>query len=258
MEVFQPDGDRAAAVRADPEQYEADELADDRRQRRAAHAHVEREDQQRIEADVDDRTGDNAEHRVNGVRLIAHLVVQHQRGGHVRRADEDEAHVIADVGERGLRRAQHVGQRIQPDQSHGHDHEAGDQRREEARRRHLLGVLVVVRAERAGDVVAGTMAKEEAHRLNDRHQRIDDADARCGARVLQHADEKGVGHVVKRGDQHADDRWNRQLTDELFDGGLGHPLEFLLLSIVHGASLLFRVCAAGRRLLMARFERASI
>ena len=87
------------------------------------------EDQQRVQSDVQHRAAGDAHHGVGGAALKAQLVVQHQRCGHPRRAQQDHAEVRLGIGQNGVRGAQQVGQRLQKKQSQHADQHAGGQTR---------------------------------------------------------------------------------------------------------------------------------
>ena len=77
------------------------------------------------------------------------------------------------------------------------------------------------------------MAEEKAHGLDNGHEGKDHAHGAGGAVAFQHAHKKGVGHVVKRRDQHADDTGEGQAANQPADRGLGHLVKFLFLLFVH-------------------------
>ena len=116
----------------------------------------------------------------------------------------------------------------QPDD---HDDRARRERGEKAGRRHALGLLAVLRAELARDVIARALTEEKADRLNERHQRKHHAD-RAGRARAEPADKEGVRHVVDRGDEHADDGRHGHFADQRLDRGFGKLLIFAGLCVI--------------------------
>ena len=81
-------------------------------------------------------------------------------------------------------------------------------------------------AQQAGDGVARALAEGEADGLDDGHQGEGHAYGGGGAGTdLPY--EVGIGHVVDRGDQHADDGGDSQRGHQVGDGGLGHLGKFV-------------------------------
>ena len=225
------DADVPAPRTADQQDAEAHKLADDRRDRRPGDAHAEHEDKQRIQRDVEDAARRDADHRVGGAALEAQLVIEDERRGHVGRAEQDVPRVIPRVGQDRLGRAEQPHERVEEDKAEEGDESAHDQRREKPGRGHARGVPEILAAEAAGDVVARALPEHEPDRLDDRHQRKDNAH-RARRAGTDPTDEKGVRHVVDRGDHHADDRGDRQRRDEPRNGRLGHSGEFVRLILV--------------------------
>ena len=93
----------AALRTAQQQQGKGAQLADNGGQRRTGNAHAEGEDQQRVQPYVDDGAGYNADHAVYGAALEAQLIVQHKGGGHVGGPQQDDAQVVAGIGQNGVR-----------------------------------------------------------------------------------------------------------------------------------------------------------
>ena len=137
--------------------------------------------------------------------LKAHLVVEHEAAEQKRRAEEDDAQIRDGVRQDRLGGAEQPRDGRDEHVAEHRDENARAERAEKAGGGHALGVLVVLRAEAARDVVARAVPEEEADGLDERHRGERDADGRRGLRV-DAADEERVGHVVKARDEHADDR----------------------------------------------------
>ena len=82
-----------------------------------------------------------------------------------------------------------------------------------------------------GDIVAAALAEEETHSLDDGHHGENNAHCTGGGIAFEHADKEGVGHIVKSGDQHADNAGYSQPTDNAAYRRLGHGYKFALLFI---------------------------
>ena len=132
----------------------ADKLADDGRQRGARHTEVQRKDEQRVQRDVQHRAQRNADHRQRGAALKPQLVVQHEGTHNERCADKDPAQVLHGVGQNGVGGAKQAGNRRDKHHAQRRQHAAAEHRREKTGGRHTLGVVVLTRAELAGDIVA--------------------------------------------------------------------------------------------------------
>ena len=221
---------------SDQQQAEADKLTEDGGPGGPGNAHVKHEDQQGVQSDVDDRAADDAHHTVYGAALKPQLIVQHQRGGHPGGAQEDYPHVFPGVGQDGRGGAQEVGKGRQKDLPKDADDQACGQSGEEAGGGHVGGLLHMMLAQFPGDEVAAAVAEEEAHRLDNGHEGEYHAHGAGGGIAFQHTHKEGVRHVVKGGDQHADDAGQRQPADQLADRVLGQVVKFLFLQVLHGQS----------------------
>ena len=124
------------------------------------------------------------------------LVVQHQGGGHPRRADEDHAQVVLGIGQNGGGGAQERGQGRQEDLAENADEESGEQGGEKAGGRHVRGRIRIAPPQLPGDEVAAAVAEEKARRLDNCHQRQCDTNrARRGVEA-ELTDKVGIGHVI--------------------------------------------------------------
>ncbi len=225
------DTQAVAFIDTDVQQAEADELADDGGPSGTGNLHFAYQNQQGVQGDVQYRTGHDAYHGVHGVALIAQLVVQHQRGGHPRRAQQNHPEVVLGVFQHGIGGAKQISQGLQENLTQDANQDAGRQGGIEAGGRHVGSFLIVLFAQLPGDKVAAAVAEEEANGLNDRHHGEHHAHRAGGGVAVEHAHEEGVGHVVEGGYQHADDAGDSQLADQLRDRRLGHLLKLQLMFV---------------------------
>ena len=192
---------------------EADDLRERRRQRRARRAHIQHEDEDGVEHDVENTARGDADHAVHRQPLKAQQVVHHERAHHKRHGVEDVGGIILGVGGDGLRRAEEANDGVDVRQAEKRQNDARDERREERRGGVGVGLFAVARAERLADVRARAHADHKGDGLNDRHGGEDDAH-RAGGGGAELADEEGIGHVVNVGDEHGDDRRHGELRDD--------------------------------------------
>ena len=157
--------------------------------------------------------------------MKAQLVIEHKRGRHIRRAKQDIGRVAACIGQNRRRGAQHPHQRVKKDNPQHAYARPEKQRRKKSGGYHARGVFHILPPQRARNIVARPMAEGKADGLDDRHQGKHHAHRTRSARA-DATDEKGIRHVVKRGDQHAGDGGHRQCADELFHRRFRHPLIF--------------------------------
>lgn len=109
----QPD-DGAAGQEEHQQKHKAHDLTDGCGQRRAACAHVQREDEQGIEHDIQHAAQSKPPHGERRFALGAERVVQHERGAADRRDEQDPAGVGDGIGKHGVRAFQRVQDRLQP------------------------------------------------------------------------------------------------------------------------------------------------
>ena len=217
----QPDTDAARNVYAGQQQAEADKLTQNGGERRAPDAHAKGEDEKRVERHVQHAAGDQPDHRIYRIALQAKLIVEHERRGHIRCADQNNAHIVERIGQNGVRCAEEMCERMPQQQPQNHDNAAGAECGEKTGRRHAFSLLAVLRAELTGNVVARALSEEKADRLDKRHERKHDTDCAGRART-EPPDKKSVGHVVNGCDQHADDGRHGHFTDQRLDWRLSH------------------------------------
>ena len=227
----------AALAAAHQQQAEADELADDGGKSRARDAHVHDKNQQGVQGDVQHSAAGDAHHAVGSAALEPELVVQHQGGGHPRRADEDDAHIGLRVGQDGVRGAQQIGQRFQKELAQNTEEQTHTQSGEKPGGCHVGGVIEVLFSQFPGDEVAAAVTEEKADGLDNSHQGKDHAHSAGSGIAVQFSHEKCIRHIVKGSDQHTDDAGKSQLADQSAYGFLCHFVEFLLLPFVHISDL---------------------
>ena len=201
---------------------EAHALGKSRGQRRAGNAHAEDKDEQRVQQDVQNAAGGQADHGKGGLALIAQHVVHGEAGTHQRRGRQDVAPVVAGVGQDGVGGAQQLHQRLQKEKAAHAQQRAAAQRGEKAHGGDVAGPGRFLLAQQAADDAARAHAHHEAERLQDGHQAEHHAHRAGGAVGVQLAHEKGVGQIVDGTHQHAGHRGDGQGDDELWDGRLGH------------------------------------
>ena len=199
--------------------HKAGQLAENRGQSRSGDAPVEPENKYRIKSYVDNGTRNDAPHGKRRIALEAHLVVQAQRAGHQRRAKEYDAEVFLCVRQDGGRTAKPHGERPQQEKANHHDDQSRHKGIEKARRRHGLSIVMPLRPELAGDVVARPIAKKETECLNNEHHGEHNTHGRNGLGAnLSH--EISVGHIVQTGNQHTDNRGHSHGSDDPINGSL--------------------------------------
>ena len=197
--------DVAAPAAAHQQQAKADKLADDGGPCRAGNSQIKHKDQQRVQTDIQYCADSDAHHGIGGAALKAELIVQHQRGGHPRRTQQNHTEIRLGVGQNRIRGAQQIGQRLQENQAQRTDEHARRQRRKEACGGHVRSLLIIFLANGAGHEIAAALPEEKADGLYDRHQGKHHAHSAGGGIAFQHSHEKGVRHIVKCRDQHTDD-----------------------------------------------------
>lgn len=192
---------------------------------------MEDENKQRVKRDIEQAARNQPDHRIGRVALQPQLVVEHQRGGHPRRADQDQAHVVERIGKDGVGCAEQVAQRVPKHQPERQNDRTRAEGGEKAGRGHAGGLLAVLRAELARDVVARALSEEKADCLDRCHQREHHAD-RAGRARAEPADKERIRHVVNRGDEHADDGRHGHFADQRLDRGFGKLLIFAGLCVI--------------------------
>ena len=211
---------------------EAAYLADKGRPGGSGDTHVEDENQQRVEPDIQYGAYGDADHGIYGIPLETHLVVQYQRRGHERRSQQHDSQVGFGVEEDGFGRPQQLADGGQEEQPQCGDEYAADKGAEESGRSHLLGTLVIAGSQPPGNEISGSVSEEEPDGLDDGH---DGEGNTYGSRRLgvDLTYEIGVGHDVERGDEHADDGRYRQRADEAGYRHGSHKGVFICAGLVH-------------------------
>ena len=230
--------DIAAFAATDIQQRKANKLAHNGSPAGACHTQVEYEDQKGIQGDIQHRTGADADHGIDGAALKTELVIQNQRSGHPRCAQQNHPQIGFGVGENGLGGTQQICQIFQKNLAHNTDQKTGAQSAEKAGGGHGGSLIILLFTQCPGDVVAAALAEEESHGLDDGHHG-EYHTYRTGSGVaFQHTYEERIGHIVKRSDQHTDDAGNSQAADGFANGLLGHLYELFFLGY-HGSPSLF-------------------
>ena len=237
FEVAYVNADIAASGTAQKQQAEADKLADDGSPACTGNTQIKGEDQQGVQRNIQNRTGDDAHHRVIGAALKAQLIIQHQRGGHPRSAQKDHTEVFFRVGENGFCRTQQEGKGLKENLTEEADDGTCTDGREKAGCCHIGGFLIVFLAQFTGNIIAAALTEEETHSLNDRHHGEHDTHSAGGGIALEHTDKIGIRHIVEGCDQHADDAGYCQFANQPTHGRFGHLPVFLFLRDLHSIHL---------------------
>ena len=196
-----------------------DRLRQNRRQRRAAHAHIKRKDKDRVEHDVAQRADQNGEHTGFRKALRGDKGVEAEGELHKKRPGRVDAHIRQGVLDGIRTRAERQQQRLGKDQKHdgergGH---ADEQNRAVAER--FFGAGFVALAEKNRGARRPAHADKGRERGNEHNQRQADADA--GQRVLADdldmADVHAVDNVIEQVDDLRGDRRHGQPEEQLSD-----------------------------------------
>ena len=224
LEVARINRDRVwLRVAHEQQNGEAHKLRERRSNRRARCAHAKAEDEQRIEQHIQDAAGGDADHAVHRQALKAQQIIHHKRAHHERRRIEDVRCVVLGVGRDGFRRAEEAHQRVDIGKAQNRQHNTHAECREEADGGIAARTFLVARAQRLRHVRACAHAHHEGHGLDDRHRREDDAD-RAGGGSADLTDEERIRHIIDGGDEHGDDRGDRQARNDAADGRFKHHL----------------------------------
>ena len=204
----------------------ADGLRDGRGEARARGAHVEQENQNRVQDHIQKAAGHQADHGQKGHALVAEYIIEHTAAGKEGTGQQNPHAVVPGKRQNGLGAAQQIHQRRQEQEAEDADHRAHQKSQKEAGGGKSRGAVHVVLPQAAGDVAARAVAEHKAEGLENRHQAEDDADGAGGA-LAQLADKVGVGHIIDAGNQHTGNGGNTQPQDQLGDRSFGHLLIFL-------------------------------
>ena len=189
------------------------QLRDDRRDRRAGHAHVQHADRQQVEHDIDDGRDGQEPHR----RLAVAERTQHA-GAHIiedrrRDADKDDEDIVIGVAHLLLRRAHELQQRPRRRQRQ-RQKQRGHRDAQPYAARHIPAQLpVVARAEglRQRDGHAGAQPAAEADDQEvDRARRADAAQGHHAQRV---ADDRRIDQRIHLLQQKSKQHRDRELPD---------------------------------------------
>ena len=144
-------------LRAADEQHDkADDLAGYGRQCRSGHAEAEDEDEKRIQKNIENGAGQDADHGVNGTALKAELIVDDKLAGHEGSAYEDDPHVAfrLDKRFRGRAASEELHDRIHENKAENGEQETDQEGNGKACGRHLVGLCLLSGAQHARQVVA--------------------------------------------------------------------------------------------------------
>ena len=183
---------------------------------RRAEVQAPRQDENRVEQDVQQAAAHRADARVQRRALradeVGHDHVEDRRS----RAEADGPHKVSAGRLRRLRiGAEHDEQRrAEYGVEHG-EQQAAEQRAVKSERRALVHGVHILAAERAAHHARAADAEEVVDRVEGEQHRRRQRDRGILNRVVQHADEVGVREVVNHHDERADHRRDRELHDRL-------------------------------------------
>ena len=110
--IPQPDADVPSLLGAQEQQTEAEQLAEDGGPAGTGHPQVQAENQNGVQHNVYQRTGDDAHHGIAGTALETELVIQHEGSAHPWGAQQNHLQVGLCVGQNRLGGAKEQGQRL--------------------------------------------------------------------------------------------------------------------------------------------------
>ena len=205
------------------------DLAGHSGRRRARNAPAEHEDADRVEYDVEDRAHALREHGIDRPARGLHQPLEHDLAEQAERHAAHDVQIgrahVDDLGDFRLR----GHERPTEEQAEHEEDRIAHQRQQHAVFRHLVGALVVLLAQRAGEQRVHAHARAGRHadhevlrRKGQRHRR-----ERLFADA---AHEHAVHNVVQRLDEHGNDHRQRHGDDQLSDG---HRAHFVFL--LHGS-----------------------
>ena len=205
-------------------------------QRRAPDAHLETEDEQRVQDGVGRHRKQGKAHRRLRVAGRADDAVKTEIQVCDGVAAGDEDHVVPGVGEGAVAGTEETQDRVHPDQSDESEDDARDDVQGDLVGEDLVRHGIVLLAQEDGYHRRGAHTNQGAERRGDVHQREGDGQAGDGQRadIGDMADEDAVHHVVQRRRRHRYDAGNGVLADQLVNGldaqfcrnGAGHRLRF--------------------------------
>ena len=257
-EVFPPQAQKRLLPAQEHQHPRAREpLREHGRQRRAAHAHAQREDEDRVEDDVRRRADEHRVHTHLGKALRRDERVHAQRELDKERAECINMQVVSSVVNGVFTRAEGQQRVAPPEQQHRREHDGdADLQREAAAERlfravHIVAPHVDRRARRAA---RGREAREGRHDQNDRQAHAH-AGQRAAADLGNVADVDAVDDVVEHVHELRDHRRDREPAQKLSDRLRAEKCFVLLhltfLPVGHAVEIL----RERRQTLLKRFER---
>ncbi len=143
MHIAQPDGDIPSLPRHDKQDAETDSLTQNGSKRRSGHAHVESENEQRVQEHVQEPADGNAHHAESGAALEPQVVVQHQAGHHPGGSHEDDPHILDGIGQDGRSGTDQRGQLGSEQVPQEGDQDSADKGIEKSRGSHHFRLLTL-------------------------------------------------------------------------------------------------------------------
>ena len=137
-------------------------------------------DKKRIQKDIEDAAGRNAEHRIKRIALKTEHVVHAERAHKEGHAEQGIARVGRGIGRYGRRRTEAVDQLPRTCNAKHREQRTYEYLRKESGRHIALRLLYFLLPEQTRNFISTAHAYHEGHRLDARHQRKDHADRRRG------------------------------------------------------------------------------
>lgn len=178
---------------------------DGRRDGGAADAHVENQDKQGVENDIEDGAQHHRDHRLLGIARGPHDGVEVERQVGEEIAGDDDIEVIHGVGQ-GLLAAAETRQQLLHENHAGNDRrQVDDQRQGQGVAQDMLGRLVRLAPQVDGDSRGRPGADQHAEGLQEKQDGERQRQARDGHRADPLPDKDPVDNVIKRVDHRTDD-----------------------------------------------------
>ena len=195
----------------------SDELRNDRGQSRAPYAPTELENEDGSEDDVAHHGGERRQHGLLRMASGAHHVVQPNHGEGDGRAQQDDLHEVACIGQRLAAGAEEAQDGVEEDERQSAEHHGVDEAEHQRVAQHLVHALHVLLPQADGRDGGAARRNEVAEGRRQVHQREGDGQARNSHGAYAVTDEDAVDDVVKRHDGHADDGGDGILYEQLPD-----------------------------------------
>ena len=187
-------------------------LRNHRRQRRATNAHVQAENENRVEHDVAHRADEHGHHARRREALRGDERIHAERQLHKQRAEGVDVQIIVRVFNRVFARAEGQQKFVTEQQQHRRQRQRNRDLQRKAAAQQLFGRVVIAAPHRDGSprrAAGGDQRRERRHDHNDRHAHAH-ASQREAADARDVTDVDAIHDVVEHIDQLGDDRRNGQ------------------------------------------------